>query len=78
LLVLNEGLALELGIDPDALRTSQAVATLVGNVTPEGATPAAQAYAGHQFGWFSPSLGDGRPSCSASCSTSGARAVTCT
>jgi len=60
LLVLNEGLAHELGIDPDALRTSEAVATLVGNVTPEGATPAAQAYAGHQFGGFSPSLGDGR------------------
>ena len=27
---------------------------------PEGATPIAQAYAGHQFGGFSPQLGDGR------------------
>ena len=28
--------------------------------TPPGATPIAQAYAGHQFGGFSPRLGDGR------------------
>ena len=28
--------------------------------TPEGAAPLAQAYAGHQFGGFSPQLGDGR------------------
>ena len=27
---------------------------------PEGATPVAQAYAGHQFGGYSPRLGDGR------------------
>ena len=33
---------------------------LVGNATPEGATPVAQAYAGHQFGGYSPRLGDGR------------------
>ena len=33
---------------------------LVGNAVPEGATPVAQAYAGHQFGGFSPRLGDGR------------------
>ena len=31
-----------------------------GNVMPEGAAPLAQAYAGHQFGGFSPQLGDGR------------------
>jgi serine/tyrosine/threonine adenylyltransferase len=29
-------------------------------VVPEGAEPVAQAYAGHQFGGFSPQLGDGR------------------
>jgi uncharacterized protein YdiU (UPF0061 family) len=33
---------------------------LAGNATPEGATPVAQAYSGHQFGGFSPRLGDGR------------------
>lgn len=31
-----------------------------GNTLPDGAQPIAQAYAGHQFGHFSPQLGDGR------------------
>ncbi len=31
-----------------------------GNSVPDGAQPLAQAYAGHQFGGFSPQLGDGR------------------
>ncbi len=60
LLVLNEQLAAELGIVPDALRAPDGVALLAGNVIPEGAAPVAQAYAGHQFGGFRPSLGDGR------------------
>ncbi len=33
---------------------------LTGQGVPEGATPVAQAYAGHQFGAYSPRLGDGR------------------
>ena len=33
---------------------------LAGTVVPDGATPVAQAYAGHQFGGYSPRLGDGR------------------
>jgi uncharacterized protein YdiU (UPF0061 family) len=60
LLALNEDLATELGVDPAALRTPEGVATLVGNAVPEGATPVAMAYSGHQFGGFSPQLGDGR------------------
>ncbi|MCU1360096.1 MAG: YdiU family protein, partial [Ilumatobacteraceae bacterium] len=60
LLVLNVPLAAQLGLDPDALRTPEGVALLVGNATVEGATPVAQAYAGHQFGGYSPRLGDGR------------------
>jgi uncharacterized protein YdiU (UPF0061 family) len=60
LLVLNEELATELGVDAAALRTPEGVAVLVGNTTPDGATPVAQAYAGHQFGGYSPLLGDGR------------------
>ncbi|MCA1695360.1 MAG: protein adenylyltransferase SelO family protein, partial [Actinobacteria bacterium] len=60
LLALNEELATELGVDADALRAPDGVAVLVGNVTPDGASPVAQAYAGHQFGGFVPSLGDGR------------------
>ena len=31
-----------------------------GNVIPDGADPLAQVYAGHQFGGWSPRLGDGR------------------
>jgi serine/tyrosine/threonine adenylyltransferase len=31
-----------------------------GNIVPAGAYPIAQAYAGHQFGYFVPQLGDGR------------------
>ncbi|HEU4656523.1 MAG TPA: YdiU family protein [Capillimicrobium sp.] len=60
LLVLNEPLAAELGLDPGALRSPDGVAVLAGNAVPEGATPIAQAYSGHQFGGFSPRLGDGR------------------
>ena len=60
LLALNEDLAAQLGVDVDALRAPDGVAVLVGNATPDGASPVAQAYAGHQFGGFSPRLGDGR------------------
>ncbi|WP_309105324.1 protein adenylyltransferase SelO family protein [Arthrobacter sp.] len=60
LLVLNEPLAIELGLDPISLRTSEGLLLLIGNSIPEGATPVAQAYAGHQFGGYSPRLGDGR------------------
>ena len=60
LLVLNEPLAAELGLDPDWLRSPQGLGLLLGTDVPEGATPAAQAYAGHQFGGFAGRLGDGR------------------
>jgi uncharacterized protein YdiU (UPF0061 family) len=59
LLMLNEELAAELGVDPAALREPPGVALLVGQV-PEGVTTVAQAYAGHQFGFYAPRLGDGR------------------
>ncbi|WP_159800696.1 protein adenylyltransferase SelO [Arthrobacter zhaoguopingii] len=60
LLVLNEPLAATLGLDPEALRTPEGVSFLTGTALPAGATPVAQAYAGHQFGGYSPRLGDGR------------------
>lgn len=60
LLALNESLALELGVDPDALRGPEGVGLLTGTAVPPGATPVAQAYAGHQFGGYAPRLGDGR------------------
>ena len=57
---LNEGLARDLGLDPDQLRSDEGVRALAGNIVPEGAEPLAQAYAGHQFGGWVPQLGDGR------------------
>ena len=60
LLVLNDALATELGADPDALRGPAGVDVLAGVTAPEGTTPVAMAYAGHQFGGFQPRLGDGR------------------
>lgn len=60
LLVLNDTLAAELGLDFRYLRSAEGIRLLAGNHVPEGATPVAQAYAGHQFGGYSPLLGDGR------------------
>ena len=60
LLFLNDSLAEELGLDLTSLDTAARSATFAGNALPEGAEPLAQAYAGHQFGGFSPQLGDGR------------------
>ena len=60
LLFLNRELAVELGLDADALDGEDLAPLFAGNVLPEGAEPLAQAYAGHQFGMFSPQLGDGR------------------
>ena len=60
LLRLNSGLAESLGLDPAWLASEAGVAMLAGNLVPPGAEPIAQAYAGHQFGHFNPSLGDGR------------------
>jgi len=60
LLVLNEPLAGRLGFDPAWLRSDEGRQLLVGNLVPDGARPVAQAYAGHQFGGYSPRLGDGR------------------
>ncbi|WP_299519092.1 YdiU family protein [uncultured Serinicoccus sp.] len=60
LLVLNESLAAELGIEPSWLRSPEGLRLLTGHLVPDGATPVAQAYAGHQFGGYSPRLGDGR------------------
>ena len=60
LLALNDELAAELGLDPAWLRSPDGLRFLVGNLVPDGASPVAQAYAGHQFGGFAPRLGDGR------------------
>ncbi len=59
LLALNLGLAAELGLDFTGLEDS-AARWFSGAELPAGADPVALAYAGHQFGGFSPVLGDGR------------------
>lgn len=60
LLLLNEQLAGELGLDPDWLRTADGIGLLTGTALPTDAAPVAQVYAGHQFGGLVPRLGDGR------------------
>jgi protein adenylyltransferase len=60
LIKLNRELAVQLGLDPDQLSTSEGAEILSGKRLPEGAEPIAMAYAGHQFGHFVPQLGDGR------------------
>ncbi|MFM7335647.1 MAG: protein adenylyltransferase SelO, partial [Tabrizicola sp.] len=57
LLALNRPLADTLGL---SLTEAEATRWFSGAELPPGAEPIAQAYAGHQFGGFSPQLGDGR------------------
>jgi len=59
LIAFNKALAAELGISAD-IPEDEIAAALSGNAVPDGATPIAQAYAGHQFGNWNPGLGDGR------------------
>lgn len=56
----NEALASVLDTDLAAWGRAQREAVFGGVEVPDGAQPVAQAYAGHQFGGFSPQLGDGR------------------
>src|ERR1700723_3160777 len=60
LVKLNLELARSLQLDPHALASEQGVQILAGNRVAEGSEPLALAYAGHQFGYFVPQLGDGR------------------
>ncbi len=57
---LNHDLVRELAGDVARLDSPEGLAILAGNQRPEGAEPLAMAYSGHQFGGFSPQLGDGR------------------
>ncbi|MGG0847989.1 protein adenylyltransferase SelO [Peribacillus simplex] len=59
LIILNDRVAASLGLDVQKLQSDDGVAVFAGNEVPEGASPLAQAYAGHQFGHFN-MLGDGR------------------
>ncbi len=55
----NDALARQLGLG-DWLQSPAALAALAGNARLPGAIPLAMAYSGHQFGGWSPLLGDGR------------------
>ncbi len=60
LLHLNQALCEQLGLSSDWLESPAGLAMLSGNELPDSARPIAMAYAGHQFGGWSPRLGDGR------------------
>jgi uncharacterized protein YdiU (UPF0061 family) len=60
LIRLNTLLARELGLDPAFLASPEGIEILAGNRVAPGSEPLAMAYAGHQFGHYSPQLGDGR------------------
>ena len=58
--LLNHDLAKKLGLDESWLKSKHALDFFSGRAHGEDYTPIAMAYAGHQFGGFSPRLGDGR------------------
>ncbi len=60
LVYANAALAEELGLPTSWFSGDEAAELWSGNALPPGAAPVAQVYAGHQFGHFSPQLGDGR------------------
>ena len=59
LVVLNHSLSKELGLDFSTTNKEDLALMFAGNLLPEGSESIAQAYAGHQFGYFT-MLGDGR------------------
>ena len=59
LVIFNDNLAKELGLDFSKIEKNELSALFAGNILPEGTSSIAQAYAGHQFGHFT-MLGDGR------------------
>ena len=59
LVIFNHALATSLGLSLTETNLDDLAQFFSGNALPEGSTPIAQAYAGHQFGHFT-MLGDGR------------------
>jgi len=60
MLAWNNDLAAELGLDSLAKDEVELAKIFSGSSLPAGVQPIALAYAGHQFGYFVPQLGDGR------------------
>jgi uncharacterized protein YdiU (UPF0061 family) len=59
LVLINKPLAQDLGLQLEQSSNEELAQLLSGNILANGAEPIAQAYAGHQFGYFT-ILGDGR------------------
>lgn len=57
---VNDNFATKIGMDNQWLNSAPALSFFSGNREPDGYEPLAMAYSGHQFGHFSPQLGDGR------------------
>jgi protein adenylyltransferase SelO-like protein len=73
---LNTKLALDLGLDPERLATSEGVEMLAGSLVFQGGEPLAVAYAGHQFGLSSLNSVMDAPFCLARSSTAPVCAAT--
>jgi len=58
--MLNEPLAKALGFSPKTFSNAEGLAPFAGNALLPGSKPISTAYGGHQFGGWSPQLGDGR------------------
>lgn len=59
LIIFNHALAQDIGLPENFFTQNEGISFLSGNQLLIGSTPIAQAYAGHQFGYFT-MLGDGR------------------
>ena len=59
-LLKNYNLAQELGLNKNFIDSKECTTIFSGVCLPKSSIPIAQAYSGHQFGHFSPELGDGR------------------
>jgi uncharacterized protein YdiU (UPF0061 family) len=60
LVSFNRDAANLIDLDAEIARSERFIATIAGNVVPDGAEPLAMLYSGHQFGTYVPQLGDGR------------------
>lgn len=60
IMAFNQPLAKEIGLNYKDLSQEELAHLLTGSIKAQGSNPFAQVYAGHQFGGFSPQLGDGR------------------
>jgi len=60
LIRFNHELAVEMDLNMDDVSPDQLAEWFSGNQVPVGAEPVSMVYSGHQFGFYTPQLGDGR------------------